>query len=425
MCAGGLGFKDFELFNLALLAKQAWRILETPESLSARILKSIYFPHTCILGAELGSHPSQIWRSLIEGRDVLKQGLIRRIGNGSTTDIWAHNWIPRDVMMRPHGCRCDNPPNMVSELIDHTAASWNRGKLEEVFLSIDIPAILSIPLCISNISNSWAWNFEKNGCFSVRSAYRMMVATKRRREEWLDGMAGSSSNNREEGSWKTLWRTEVPGKIGMFLWRLAKHSLPTEDVRAQRNMSTSKQCALCGAQDSWRHSLLECSMARCVWALVDGELAEHLCETTEPSSKQWLFSMLDTLSHAAFIRLAVTMWAIWWARRCAIHDGIFQSPAATNEFIQRFIADLDFLSKKKVEVRPGASSARARPKAPPAGYAKIHVDVGVARSRLGGSAVAVCRDSNGNFLGSSAIVISGVTDVPSLEALAAGSISLS
>ena len=74
-------------------------------------------------------------------------------------------------------------------------------------------------------------------------------------------------------------------QVRMFLWRLARQSLPTEDVRAHRNMSTTSCCALCRAADSWRHPLLECTMERCVWALVDGDLAEHLCKNNESECK--------------------------------------------------------------------------------------------------------------------------------------------
>jgi hypothetical protein len=41
---GGLGFKDLRLFNQALLARQAWRLVEFPDSLCARLMKARYYP---------------------------------------------------------------------------------------------------------------------------------------------------------------------------------------------------------------------------------------------------------------------------------------------------------------------------------------------------------------------------------------------
>ena len=159
---GGLGFKDFELFNLAMLARQAWRLLQNPEAVSAWLLKRIY-----VLPATLGSHPSQIWRAIVEGRDILNQGLIRRVCNGNTTHIWNDNWLPRDEMLHPYGCRVQNPPSLVSELIDHTTATWNRARVEATFMLMDARVILGIPLCTRNLPDFWGWhlrNMDRSLC---------------------------------------------------------------------------------------------------------------------------------------------------------------------------------------------------------------------------------------------------------------------
>jgi hypothetical protein len=96
--AGGLGFRDIEIFNLTLLARQAWRILQNPETLSARILNAIYFPDCGFLDARLGSHPTQIWHLIIDGCEILVQGVKKRIGTSEKTHAWNDNWLPRGSM---------------------------------------------------------------------------------------------------------------------------------------------------------------------------------------------------------------------------------------------------------------------------------------------------------------------------------------
>jgi hypothetical protein len=141
------------------------------------------------------------------------------------------------------------------------------------------------------------------------------------------------------------WKMEVLAKLRIFLWRLAKHSLPTDDVRHHRNMATSAACSVCGQEDSWRHSLIDCNFARCVWALTDEDITEHIVLSSEPAARQWIFSMIETMKKGDLIRMLVTLWAIWHARRKAIHEDVFQSPMATISFVNRFLADLEGCGK--------------------------------------------------------------------------------
>ncbi|PNT69203.1 hypothetical protein BRADI_3g51243v3 [Brachypodium distachyon] len=51
---------------MALLAKQAWRLIQSPDSLCARVLKAKYFPATDILDAAPMSGMSYVWRSILK-----------------------------------------------------------------------------------------------------------------------------------------------------------------------------------------------------------------------------------------------------------------------------------------------------------------------------------------------------------------------
>jgi hypothetical protein len=102
--------------------------------------------------------------------------------------------------------------------------------------------------------------------------------------------------------------------------------LPTNDLRNRRNMAPSPACTLCGQEDSWRHSLMECQISRCVWALMKADITGHISMSTEPDARQWLFLMFETMKPDDLTRMLVTLWAIWHARRKAMHEEIYQSP---------------------------------------------------------------------------------------------------
>ncbi|XVE89752.1 hypothetical protein DITRI_Ditri20bG0020100 [Diplodiscus trichospermus] len=73
---GGLGFRDLEVFNDALLAKQAWRVLQEPNALWVKILKGLYFHDRDFFETRKGSRASWSWSSLLVGRDFLKDKVL-------------------------------------------------------------------------------------------------------------------------------------------------------------------------------------------------------------------------------------------------------------------------------------------------------------------------------------------------------------
>jgi hypothetical protein len=84
---GGMGYRDLESFNSALLAKQGWRLLKHPESLVAQVFKQKYYPNDTFLSSNLGRKPSYVWRSVWGAKNLLNDGLIWRVGNGDSIKI--------------------------------------------------------------------------------------------------------------------------------------------------------------------------------------------------------------------------------------------------------------------------------------------------------------------------------------------------
>ena len=67
-----MGFRDLQSFNLAMLAKQIWRLLCELDSLCARVLKAWYYPDGKLLKARMKGGSSYTWQSLLAGLECFK-----------------------------------------------------------------------------------------------------------------------------------------------------------------------------------------------------------------------------------------------------------------------------------------------------------------------------------------------------------------
>ena len=186
---GGLGYRDLHLFNLAMLARQGWRLITDPDSRCAQVLHAKYFPDGDSLAVEEKQGVSYSWRSILRGFGALKDGLIWRVGDGSKINIWRDPWIPNKITRRPCTPRGRTVVNKVSDLINPITGIWDEELVRDVFWPEDAGLILSIPL-IPGYEDFLAWHYDPRGVFSVKSAYHVLED---KREQQKGRQTGSSS----------------------------------------------------------------------------------------------------------------------------------------------------------------------------------------------------------------------------------------
>ncbi|XP_023633818.1 uncharacterized protein LOC111829312 [Capsella rubella] len=220
---GGLGFRDLHHFNIALLAKQPWRMLKQPQSLLTRVLHAKYFSNTGLMDATLGHRPSHAWRSILQGLQLIKQGLKWRIGDGETVRIWRDPWL-------------DNPPRparsvnhqeehylTVSSLLTPNSSNWCPHKLQQTVHPDDISHIMKVRPRLIKSPDVPVWIFTKDGHYTF------------------------------------IWSLHVPPKIKHFWWKVLHNALPVTGNLALRNIKIQKECNFCGeAEESIMHILFHC-----------------------------------------------------------------------------------------------------------------------------------------------------------------------
>lgn len=253
---GGMGFKELTAFNLAMLGKQGWKFLSEPHSLVTRIFKAKYFPSTSFLNAKIGHNPSYVWRSILHARFIVRSGARWSIGSGASIHILDAPWLLNGGIIDGSIAGGFYVRDFkVQSLISEQGKRWNVPLVRQVFSSDIADTILQTPLYEQVQHDRFIWKAERNGCYSVRSAYHLCV------EELVD-----VSHHHRPGNWNDIWRLKVPPKVKNLLWRMCRGCLPTRVRLQDKGVSCPTNCASCDSDyEDLNHLLFECPFSIQVW----------------------------------------------------------------------------------------------------------------------------------------------------------------
>jgi len=182
----------------------------------------------------------------------------------TSIDIWADEWLPREHLRRPYTPRGASLLSRVSDLIDSIAGTWDAKLVRDTFWEDDAELILSLPVH-EGMDDIPAWHYNKNGIFTVKSAYKVHYEYKRRNRVRAVG-AAASSGRREDRFWKELWKITRPRKMMHFMWRFSHNSLALCINLKRCGMKIDTRCVLCGRYDEDDgHLFFKCKCARKIW----------------------------------------------------------------------------------------------------------------------------------------------------------------
>lgn len=170
---GGLGFRDLHAFNLALLAKQARRLLTQPNTLLLRLLKAKYYPHGSVLEARVSAGCSYSWRSIASSLPISNMAARWRVGNGEDIRVWLDRWIPREAFFMCIRRNTDSPGDLLVADLITADRRWNVELVREYCLEEDARLILSIPLSENAIPDRLVWNASSSRIHTVCDGYYM------------------------------------------------------------------------------------------------------------------------------------------------------------------------------------------------------------------------------------------------------------
>lgn len=242
---GGLGFRELQTFNKALLTKMAARVIKEPSALWVRILKGVYYPNDEFMEAKKGGRASWAWSSLMVGRDILKREGIWMVGSGDRIRVFSDPWLMTKPGFRVEGQYQGEPRRepRVSSMIGSNGR-WETTLVRQLVSDEDATLILRMPLPHTSSVDTFLWPHTKTGEPVARSIYHRL------RETTVQDRGRNLRNEDNSGLWRSIWNANVIPKVKTFAWRLVSNALAVKMNLIKRGMNVDPGCVICGMDET-------------------------------------------------------------------------------------------------------------------------------------------------------------------------------
>ncbi|XP_057443766.1 uncharacterized protein LOC130735911 [Lotus japonicus] len=245
-------------FNIALVAKNWWRIYTQPETLLAQVFKGVYFAQGDLLGAKRGYRPSYAWSCILQSSWIFQEGGRWKIGDGSQVDILHDQWLPQGVpIIGSQDLMAEFGVSNVSHLIDHAAKSWKYALVDFIFYPATVSHILKIPLPLNGSVDTLMWPETVDGNYCSKSGYIFV------RRKLLGACSSTSSQpSLPAPLWKKFWRTSVQPRCKEVVWRVVSSLLLVRAALRRRGMDVDPLCPVCAdEEETVFHLFVSCPVA--------------------------------------------------------------------------------------------------------------------------------------------------------------------
>ncbi|GKV53518.1 hypothetical protein SLEP1_g60039, partial [Rubroshorea leprosula] len=190
---GGLGVKNLGTFNLALLGKWRWRLLEEKEALWRRVVEAKYKVNrkNVWLGDKWDAECSGWWKDIwqldvgLRGREGwFRKGVKKVVGEGNDTLFWYDRWLGEyplkdkfnrlfRLSMKKDAIISDMGEWRNGEWCWHW--SWRRNLFAwENALLQELKVMLQVRQLQQGQTDHWVWQHDSKRKYSVKSAYKIL-----------------------------------------------------------------------------------------------------------------------------------------------------------------------------------------------------------------------------------------------------------